>query len=67
MTKLIKQLGLKLNWLRHIQRYPLSNHLYWLAKGMPGGQKKWIFLNNNRLNIEYENQLASVKKQIQLS
>jgi len=26
------------------QRYPLSNHLYWLLKGKPGGHGKWRFL-----------------------
>jgi 2-polyprenyl-3-methyl-5-hydroxy-6-metoxy-1,4-benzoquinol methylase len=26
------------------QRYPLANHLYWLAKGKPGGHKEWAFL-----------------------
>ena len=34
MTELIKQAGLKFNWIKHVQRYPLSNHLYWLAKGI---------------------------------
>lgn len=24
-----------------IQRYDLNNHLYWLAKGLPGGDKVW--------------------------
>jgi hypothetical protein len=62
MTDLIKQAGLKLNWIKHIQRYPLSNHLYWLSKNKPGGHKKWSFLNNKKLNAEYENQLASIGK-----
>ena len=60
VTELIKQAGLKLNWIKHVQRYPLSNHLYWLAKGMPGGHKKWDFLDNSKLNTEYENQLALI-------
>lgn len=41
LTRLIKQLGLKLNWIKQIQRYPLSNHLYWLSKGKPGGHMNW--------------------------
>jgi 2-polyprenyl-3-methyl-5-hydroxy-6-metoxy-1,4-benzoquinol methylase len=62
MIELIKQAGLKLNWIKHVQRYPLSNHLYWLAKGKPAGHKKWSFLNNNQLDQEYEHQLAVIGK-----
>ena len=40
---LVRKAGLKLNWLKQIQRYPLSNHLYWLSKGKPGGHKVWSF------------------------
>ena len=62
MTELVKQAGLKLNWIRHIQRYPLSNHLYWMAKGKPGGHKNWSYLDSNELNLEYERKLANIGK-----
>jgi 2-polyprenyl-3-methyl-5-hydroxy-6-metoxy-1,4-benzoquinol methylase len=62
MTELVKKAGLKLNWIKHVQRYPLSNNLYWLAKGEPGGHQKWNFLDNNKLNAEYESQLALIGK-----
>ena len=62
MTELIKQADLKLNWIKHVQRYPLSNHLYWLAKGKSNGHQKWNFLDNSKLNAEYENQLALIGK-----
>jgi len=62
MKDLISQSGLKTNWVKHIQRYPLSNHLYWLAKGKSAGHKKWSFLNNNQLDQEYEHQLAIIGK-----
>ena len=62
MAELIKQVGLKINWIKHVQRYPLSNHLHWLAKGKPGGHKKWNFLNNSQLDQEYEYQLAAIGK-----
>jgi hypothetical protein len=62
MAELVKQAGLKLNWIKRIQRYSLSNHLYWLAKSKSGGHQKWSFLNNDKLNAEYENQLASIGK-----
>jgi 2-polyprenyl-3-methyl-5-hydroxy-6-metoxy-1,4-benzoquinol methylase len=62
ITELVKQAGLKLNWIKHIQRYSLSNHLYWLAKGKPSGHKVWDFMNNNKLDKEYEGQLAYIGK-----
>jgi len=62
MKELINKTGLKLNWIKGVQRYPLSNHLYWLANGMPGGHEKWTFLNNEILNKEYEKTLASINK-----
>ena len=67
LSELIKQSELKLNWLKHIQRYPLSNHLYWLANGKPGGHQKWDFLNDNLLNEAYGRQLASIGKTDTLS
>jgi len=51
--------GLKVNYIKQVQRYPLSNHLYWLAKGKPGGHKIWGFLDSEALNKAYEAQLAS--------
>ena len=62
LNDLVKQAGLKINWIKHIQRYPLSNHLYWLTNGKPGGQTKWGFMNNPQLNAEYESQLAAIGK-----
>ena len=62
LARLIKQAGLKLTWIKHIQRYPLSNHLYWLSEEKPSGDKKWNFINNDKLNAEYENQLAAIGK-----
>ncbi len=59
MTELIKQAGLQLNWIKHVQRYPLSNHLYWLAKGKPGGHQVWDVINVDK---EYENQLSDMGK-----
>jgi 2-polyprenyl-3-methyl-5-hydroxy-6-metoxy-1,4-benzoquinol methylase len=61
LTELIRQSGYKLHWVKHVQRYPLSNHLYWLAKGQPGGHKKWDFMNSKALDAEYENKLASLQ------
>lgn len=57
---LAEQAGLKINYIKQIQRYPISNHLYWLAKGSPGGHKEWHFLDSPELNAAYEKQLASI-------
>lgn len=40
--------GFKKPLVQQIQRYPLSNHLYWLSKGLPGGHIKWQSIFNNR-------------------
>ena len=60
LANLIKQAGLKLSWIKHVQRYPLSNHLYWLSAGKPGGHEKLNVLNEERLNSEYGSQLAAI-------
>jgi len=57
---MIKKTKLTLNWIKHIQRYPLSNHLYWLANGKPGGHKIWNHLNSKELDSVYESTLASI-------
>lgn len=44
------------------QRYPLANHLYWLAKGKPGGHKEWSFLVNTELDSAYRNVLAQLDR-----
>jgi SAM-dependent methyltransferase len=57
---LAKKAGLKLEYVSHIQRYPLSNHLHWLAKGRPGGHQSWSFLDSEELSKAYESRLASL-------
>jgi SAM-dependent methyltransferase len=42
------------------QRYPLANHLYWLAKDKPGGHKEWKVLLDKDLNRSYSAKLASL-------
>jgi 2-polyprenyl-3-methyl-5-hydroxy-6-metoxy-1,4-benzoquinol methylase len=62
MNKLINQSGLKINWIKQVQRYSLSNHLYWLSKGKPGGHKIWAFFDDKSLDNAYAQQLASIGK-----
>ena len=52
--------GLKLIAIEGLQRYPLSNHLHWLAKSLPGGHQKWAFLNNSLLQDAYSKTLQSI-------
>jgi 2-polyprenyl-3-methyl-5-hydroxy-6-metoxy-1,4-benzoquinol methylase len=59
---LVSQAGLKINYVQQIQRYPLSNHLHWLATGKPGGHQKWHFLDSPDLHAAYEKQLAALGK-----
>lgn len=40
------------------QRYPLANHLRWLAVGKPGGHIEWGHLRSVELDDAYSNMLA---------
>jgi len=61
LALLAKKSGLKVDFIKHIQRYPLSNHLYWLSNSKPGGHIKWgEFLDSEELTKAYESQLASL-------
>ncbi|MDA7485764.1 class I SAM-dependent methyltransferase [Candidatus Pelagibacter ubique] len=60
LQELAKKAKLKVKWIKYVQRYPLSNHLYWLSKGKPAGHKVWNFLDNISLNKKYEIQLAEL-------
>jgi len=52
--------GLKTVYTKQIQRYPLSNHLYWLSDGKPGGHEKYNFLDSPELHSAYEKSLNSL-------
>ncbi len=45
--------------IQQVQRYPLSNHLMWLAMGKPGGHQTWSFLDTPALTAAYTAQLGS--------
>lgn len=62
LTELFNQSGYKIHFIKQVQRYPLSNHLYWLSNSRPGGHKEWNFLNSPLIQSEYENQLAAIGK-----
>ena len=62
LQKLVKQAGLRIVSIQQYQRYPLSNHLYWLSQNKPGGHQKWSFLDSPELNVAYSNALAAIGK-----
>jgi 2-polyprenyl-3-methyl-5-hydroxy-6-metoxy-1,4-benzoquinol methylase len=60
LRDLAVQAGFSVNYVKQIQRYTLSNHLYWLAKGKPRGHEIWSFLGSEVLHEAYEKQLAAI-------
>lgn len=62
LEKLINSIGFETVHNGQIQRYPLSNHLYWLSKESPGGHEKWKFFNAPLLDSAYENALHRIQK-----
>jgi hypothetical protein len=46
--------------IKSYQRYPLANHLHWLAKGKPGGHIVWDYLRTAELDTAYANMLAKI-------
>lgn len=61
LTDLISKSEFRINWIEQIQRYPISNHLYWLSKGLPNGHNIYSIFNNNKLNQEYSKVLKQEK------
>jgi SAM-dependent methyltransferase len=39
------------------QRYDISNHLHWLARGEPGGKGRYVHIFDERTNAEYQRSL----------
>ena len=55
-----KKCDLRVDFVRQVQRYPLSNHLLWLQKGKPQGHVIYNFLNSKTLNDAYAKTLAEL-------
>ena len=61
LDKIISYCGFQELKIQGVQRYPLSNHLFWLYKKKPGGHKSSLNrLDNNDLKIEYEKSLQNI-------
>lgn len=57
-----RQAGLRVVAVQHYQRYTLSNHLFWLSQGKPGGHKRWSFLDTPEMTEAYSHALAAIGK-----
>jgi len=62
LPALFKQAGYSPVSVMQFQRYSLSNHLYWLSRGLPGGHKEWHFLDTAALNDAYSAALGRLGK-----
>ena len=62
LRRLVVKAGLRIVSIQQFQRYPLSNHLYWLSRNRPGGHQQWSFLDNPALNEAYAASLAAIGK-----
>lgn len=62
LGQLANKSGLTVDYVKQFQRYPLSNHLYWLSNDKPGVHQKWAFIDSQELKSSYESALAKVGK-----
>lgn len=60
LSLVVSSSGFSNIYISSYQRYPLANHLYWLAKGKPGGQEKWSFMVSDQIHISYESILSKI-------
>lgn len=61
LNRMLKYVGFEDIQIKGVQRYPLSNHLHWLANGKPGGHKSQLSLiDSPALTSAYENSLARI-------
>jgi len=62
LTIFLQKAGFKNIIIYGHQRYPLANHLYWLAKGKPGGHLVWSHLRTLDLDNSYSQMLARLDR-----
>ena len=62
LESFLKESGLKTIKIEGYQRYPLSNHLYWLHKGKPSGHEVLNHLNDPEFHEKYQNLLAEINQ-----
>jgi len=59
LQKLVEAAGFHNIAIEGVQRYPLSNHLYWLTHQKPGGHAAWPLFNQPALLTAYEQALQA--------
>lgn len=60
LKTLLEMAGFKNVEVHGVQRYPLSNHLYWLSQNKPGGHEHWKHLDSPELIAAYQRKLAEI-------
>jgi 2-polyprenyl-3-methyl-5-hydroxy-6-metoxy-1,4-benzoquinol methylase len=61
LKKFMEESGFTIKDIYGVQRYPISNQLYWCLKGKPGGHEtKLNAIDNRRLHNEYEKTLDKI-------
>jgi 2-polyprenyl-3-methyl-5-hydroxy-6-metoxy-1,4-benzoquinol methylase len=62
LTRFLEVAGFEEIIITGCQRYPLANHLHWLAKNQPGGHQTWNFLRTFELDLAYSQMLSKIDK-----
>lgn len=62
LERLMKDCGFSVVDNGQVQRYPLANHLYWLAENGPGGHVKYNEFNSTSLNQAYADTLRRMNQ-----
>ena len=62
LARILRAAGFRDVVVSGCQRYPLANHLHWLAKKKPGGHEKWAELRTPELDAAYAAMLAKLDK-----
>lgn len=60
LKKLGEKAGLKVEFVKGVQRYSFANNLYWLSFGKPAGEKEWGNFIDDSISQYWESSLASV-------
>jgi SAM-dependent methyltransferase len=60
LTIMLKAGGFENICIQGCQRYPLANHLHWLARKRPGGHQIWSELRTPRLDEAYAEMLSGI-------
>mgnify|MGYP004335976075 CR=1 FL=1 len=61
LKKFLNEAGFKKVKISHIQRFGLTNHLYWFVNGKPGGHGKFKKLYDKKMELKYINYLIKNK------